>query len=82
MMYRLSKIRKSLVDGFPKLRPILSAVNTGTDKWAKFLLLCSNQLLLTIIQLRTTLISPKTLLNKVPNPLWLPCGFPFHKGTT
>ena len=37
-----------------------------------FLFLCSNHLLLTIIQLRTPLISPKTLLNKVPNCLWLP----------
>ena len=33
---RLSKIRKPLVKGFPKLRPILSARNTSTYKWAKF----------------------------------------------
>ena len=31
-----SKIHKPLVNGFPKLRPILSAFNTGTLKWAKF----------------------------------------------
>ena len=36
IMYGLSKIHKSLVNGFPKLRPILSAINTGTYKWAKF----------------------------------------------
>ena len=35
IMYGLSKIHKPLVNGFPKLRPILSAINTGTYKWAK-----------------------------------------------
>ena len=34
--HRLSKIHKPLVNSFPKLRPILSAINTGTYKWAKF----------------------------------------------
>ena len=36
IMCGLSKIHKPLVNGFPKLRPILSAINTGTYKWAKF----------------------------------------------
>ena len=36
IMYGSSKIRKPLVNSFPKLRPILSALNTGTYKWAKF----------------------------------------------
>ena len=36
IMYGLSKIHKPLVNGFPKLRPILSAINTGTYKWTKF----------------------------------------------
>ena len=35
IMYGSSKIHKPLVNGFPKLRPILSALNTGTYKWAK-----------------------------------------------
>ena len=35
-MYGPSKIRKPLFNGFPKLRPILSALNTGTYKWAEF----------------------------------------------
>ena len=35
-MYGLSKIHKALVNGFPKLRPILLATNTGTYKWGKF----------------------------------------------
>ena len=35
VMYDLSKIHKPLINGFPKLRPILSALNTGTSKWAK-----------------------------------------------
>ena len=35
IMYESSKIHKLLVNGFPKLRPILSALNTGTYKWAK-----------------------------------------------
>ena len=35
-MYGSSKIHKPLVNDFPKLRPILSALNTGTYKWAKF----------------------------------------------
>ena len=37
-----SKIHKPFVNGFPKLRPILSALNTGTYKWAKFLFLYYN----------------------------------------
>ena len=32
IMYGLSKIHKPLVNGFPKLRPSLSAINTGTYK--------------------------------------------------
>ena len=39
IMYGSSKIHKPLVNGFLKLRPILSALNTGTYKWAK--ILCS-----------------------------------------
>ena len=35
-MYGSSKIHKTLLNGFPNLRPILSALNTGTSKWAKF----------------------------------------------
>ena len=66
IMYGLSKIHKPLVNRFPNLRPILSAINTGT------LFLCLNHLLLTIIQLRIPLISPKTSLNKIQNCLWLP----------
>ena len=34
--YGPTKIYKPLANGFPKLRPILSAINTGTYKWAKF----------------------------------------------
>ena len=36
IMYGSSKIHKPLTNGFPKLRPILFALNTGTYKWAKF----------------------------------------------
>ena len=36
IMHRLSKVHKPLVNGFPKLKPILSARNTGTYKWANF----------------------------------------------
>ena len=39
IMYRLSKIHKPLVNGFLKLRLILSAINTCTYKWAKFFVL-------------------------------------------
>ena len=39
IMYGSSKIHKPLVNGFPKLRPILSALNTGTYKWAAFFVL-------------------------------------------
>ena len=35
-MYGSSKIHTPLVNGFPKLRPICSALNTGAYKWAKF----------------------------------------------
>ena len=37
VLYGLPKIYKPLVHNIPKLRPILSALNTGTYKWAKFL---------------------------------------------
>ena len=36
IIYGLSKIHKPLVNSFPNLRPILSAINTGTYKWEKF----------------------------------------------
>ena len=36
IMYGLSKIHKPLINNFPKLRPILSAINTTTSGWAKF----------------------------------------------
>ena len=35
IMYGSSKIHKPLVNAFPNLRPILSALNTDTYKWAK-----------------------------------------------
>ena len=34
-IYGSSKIHKSPVNGFPKLKPILPALNKGTYKWAK-----------------------------------------------
>ena len=39
IMYGSSKIHKPLVNGFPELRPILSRLNTGSNKWAIFLFL-------------------------------------------
>ena len=36
IMYGSSKIHKPLFNGFPKLRPFLSSLNTGTYKWEKF----------------------------------------------
>ena len=36
IMYGSSKIHKPFVNGLPKLRPILSALNRRTSKWAKF----------------------------------------------
>ena len=35
-MYGLSKLQKRLINNFPELRPILSAINTATYSWAKF----------------------------------------------
>ena len=35
IIFGLSKIHKRLVNGFPKVTPILSAINTGTYKWVK-----------------------------------------------
>ena len=35
-MHGSSGIHKPVVNGFPKLRPILSAHNTGTYKWENF----------------------------------------------
>ena len=36
IMYGLSKIHKPLFNNFPKLRPIVSAINTATYSSAKF----------------------------------------------
>ena len=36
-MYALSKYHKPLIKNFPKLRRILSGINTATYSWAKFL---------------------------------------------
>ena len=45
-MYGSSKkIHKLLVNGFPKLRPTLSALNTGTYKWPKFFVLLLRHLI-------------------------------------
>ena len=35
IMYGSSKIHEPLIDGFPKIRPIFSALNTGTYKLGK-----------------------------------------------
>ena len=67
IMHRLSKVHKPLVNGFPKLKPILSARNTGTCKWANFFYSFA-----TNIYAVKDSFSPKILLNKVLNCLWLP----------
>ena len=36
IMYGLCKIHKRLINNFPKLGPILSAINTATYSWAQF----------------------------------------------
>ena len=41
-------------------------------QFLQFFVLYSNGFLLRIMQLRTTMISTKTLLNKVQNCVWLP----------
>ena len=37
ILYGLSKVHKSLVNGLPKMRPILSAIGTASYNIAKFL---------------------------------------------
>ena len=44
-MYGSSKICKPFVNDFPKLRPILSALSTGTYKWAKIFVLLLRHLI-------------------------------------
>ena len=34
-MYGLSKVHEPLINSFPKLRPILSTINTATYGWTK-----------------------------------------------
>ena len=71
VMYGQSKIPKPLVNGFPEWS-ILWVIYTGTYKNGQnILFLCSNRFLLTIMQLRARLISPKIILNKVLIFLWL-----------
>ena len=36
IIYGMSKVHKTLINNFPKLGPMLSAINTATYGWAKF----------------------------------------------
>ena len=72
IMYWLSKIHKPLVNRFPKLRPILSSKNTGTKKSANFFVPLPKPFTSNNYPIRILSISPKILLIKVLNCLWLP----------
>ena len=56
-----SKIHKPLVNGFPKLGPILSALNTGTYKWAKILVPLLRHLTSNHFTLKDSLEFPKII---------------------
>ena len=53
ILYGLSKVRKQLVDGLPKVRPILSAIGTAGYGLSKFLTPILNRVV----------VGPYTILN-------------------
>ena len=75
IMYRLSKIRKPLVNGFPKLRPILSAINTGTYKWEKVFVPLLKSFAFNNYIVKDSFDFAKDITQQS-------CGFPFHKRST
>ena len=70
MMYGSSKIHKPLVNGFPKLRPILSALNTGTCKWAKLFVPLLRHLTSNEFTLKDSFEFAKIIVNKMLVYLW------------
>ena len=65
-----SKIHKPLVNGFPKLRPILSALNTGTYKRAKFFVPLLRHLTSNEFTLKDSFEFAKIIVNKILFSLW------------
>ena len=72
IMYELSKIHKPLVNGFPKLRPILSAINTGTYKWAKCFVPLLKSFTSNNYRVKDSFDFAKDITQQSSNCLWLP----------
>ena len=67
IMYGLSKIHKPLINNFPKLRPILSAINTATYSWAKFFVLLLKCFTMNEYTLKDSFEFAKDIINQNSN---------------
>ena len=70
IMYDLSKICKPLIDNFPKLRPILSALNTTTYVWAKFFVPSLKCFTMNEYTLKDSFEFAKGITNQIQIVLW------------
>ena len=66
-MYGLSKIYKPLINNFPKLRPIESAINTATYSWAKFFVALLNCFTMKEYKLKDSFEFAKDIINQNSN---------------
>ena len=80
IMYGLSKIHKPWVNGFPKLRTVLSAIHTGTYKWAKFFVPLLKPFTFNNYTVKVSFDFAKNIIQIVYGFSW--CGSPFHKRST
>ena len=70
IMYGSSGIHKPVVNGFPKLRPILSAHNTGTYKWENFFVSLLGHLTSNQFTLKDSFEFAKIVVKKMLVYLW------------
>ena len=80
IMYRLSKIHEPLFNNFPKLRPILSAINTATYGWAKFFVPLLKCFTMNEYTLKDSFEFAKDITNQKSKLFYgmIRCGLTFH----
>ena len=66
-MYALSKVHKPLINNFPKLRSILSAINTTIYGWAKYFVLSLECFTMNEYTLKDSVEFAKNIINQNSN---------------
>ena len=66
-MYALSKVHKPLINNFPKLRSILSAINTTIYGWAKYFVLSLKCFTMNEYTLKDSVEFAKNIINQNSN---------------